>query len=65
MAGVVGLASSFSEIRVLLFQVLLKTKWLGMRDLILNPSKYIVYLTNFDVNTAETILEAHGHTVTI
>ena len=27
-----------------------------MRDLILNPSKHIVYLTNFDVNTAETIL---------
>ena len=40
-------------------------KWLGFGDLILNPGRYIVYLTNFDVNTAETILEAHGHIVTV
>ena len=37
--------------------------WLGFRDLILNPSKYIVCLNGFDVETSKVILEANGHTV--
>ena len=37
--------------------------WLGFRDLILNPSKYIICINGFDVETSKVILETHGHTV--
>lgn len=46
-------------------QALLCMFWLGFRDLILNPSKYIIYLNSFDVETSKTILEAHGHGMNI
>lgn len=34
--------------------------WQGFKDLILNPTKYMVALGEFNVECAKSVLERHG-----
>ena len=36
------------------------TSWLALQDLVRNPNKYIIALSEFNAELAKTILEPHG-----